>query len=139
MARKAKTATRQEDSVKTTKETHVLPCPITEVERAEYANKLAECIQDLRALEDERKQVMKSFASRKQDLETDTATLSRTVRSGEVMKSVECELVLNYTRLTATLKRTDTGEVVNERPMTQQERQMDMGFDDESETADTEQ
>jgi len=45
------------------------------------------------------------------------------------MRSVGCELALDYASGRATLTRLDTGEVVVERDMSEEEKQMNLDFD----------
>ena len=126
MAKKAKD---NNDRIKVTHEPHPLACKLTTQDRATAAGQLAEAIQNLESLEVEHKVVTKEFNSRKQQFTGSIHRLSREVSNGEAVRSVDCELRLNYTKLTATLVRTDTDEQVEERPMTEDEKQEDLDFE----------
>ena len=117
------------DRIKVTHEPHTLVCKLTTEDRAIAANQLAEALQNLEALEVEHKSVMKEFNSRKQQFAGSIHRLSREVANGEAARSVDCELRLNYSKLTATVVRTDIGEIIEEWPMTEDEKQMDMDFE----------
>jgi len=117
------------DRVKVTHEPHALACKLTTEDRAIAANQLAEAIQNLEALEVDHKTDMKNFNSLKQQFTGSIHRLSREVANGEAVRSVDCELRLNYSTLTASLWRTDTGEMYDQRPMTEDEKQMDMDFE----------
>jgi len=126
MAKKGKDAG---DRIKVTHEPHALACKLTTEDRAVAANQLAEAIQNLEALEVERKVETKNYNSRKQQFVGSVHRLSREVANGEAVRSVDCELKLNYTTLTANLVRTDSGEITETRPMTEDEKQEDLAFD----------
>lgn len=127
MAKKPK---ENEDRVSVTHEPHPLACKLTIEDRAYAAGQLAEAIQSLEVLDVERKTAMKEFGTRAAQLARQVRILSKQVKDGEAVRSVDCELRLNYTKLTATLVRTDTGEITEERPMTEDEKQMDLDFTD---------
>ena len=117
------------DRIKVTHEPHPLACKLTTQDRAIAANQLAEAIQNLEALEIQHKTDTKNFNSLKQQFAGSVHRLSREVSNGEAVRSVDCELRLNYTTLTASLWRTDTGEMYDQRPMTKDEKQMDIDFE----------
>lgn len=119
----------KDDLINITHEPHTLPCKLTTEDRAAAAGQLAETIQNLESLEVEHKVETKEFNSRKQQFTGSIHRLSREVRNGEAARSVDCELRLNYTTLMASLWRTDTDEFVEERPMTEDEKQMPLDFE----------
>jgi len=106
------------------KESHRLPCKISKEQKAEAADQLATAIQEADSLELERKTTLKDLGSRKEALIEKIHKLTQQVKDGVEQRSVDCELQLNYTKLTATLVRLDTEEIVEERPMTEEEKQM---------------
>jgi len=126
MAKKEKDAG---DRIKVTHEPHPLACKLTTQDRATAANQLAEAIQNLEALDIQHKTDTKNFNSLKQQFAGSVHRLSREVANGEAVRSVDCELRLNYTTLAASLVRTDTGEIVETRPMTEDEKQEDLDFE----------
>ena len=125
-------AASKTDLIKVTSEPHELGCPLTAEERAQSADRLAGTIQDLEALEDEKKAEMADLNTRKKSLTKSLRVLTRHVKDGVAMRSVSCDLVLNQTKQTATLIRKDTREEVFVRPLTEEERQLPLDFDDGS-------
>lgn len=119
----------KKDLVKVTHEPHKLLCPLDEKARADAANELASAIQKLESLDGEKKSVTADYNGQIKMVKQATHTLSQKVTNGEEMRSVNCELRLNYTKLTATLVRADTKETVEERPMTDEERQMELDLE----------
>ena len=122
-------AKKKTDLTKVTYEPHTLPCPLSEKEKAEAADQLATAIQSAESLELERKAAMGDFRSRLEALKERIHNLTRQVKEGVESRSVKCELRLNYTKLTAILIRTDTKETVEERPLTDEEKQMKFDLD----------
>jgi len=120
----------KDDLVKVTHEPHKLPFKLGQKEKAEAAEQLATTLQAAESLELERKSVLGEFKSRLNALEERIHKLTLNVKDGVEMRSVECELRLNYTTLAATLIRSDTKEVVEERPMTDEEKQMNLDFEE---------
>jgi len=117
------------DRIKVTHEPHPLACKLTTQDRAIAANQLAEAIQNLEALDIQHKTDTKNYNSLKQQFVGSVHRLSREVANGEAVRSVDCELRLNYSSLTASLVRTDTGEMYDQRPMTEDEKQEDLAFE----------
>jgi hypothetical protein len=133
----AKKTEKPEEQVKTTRETHTLKCSLTDKELLSHGEDLATALDNLRKSEDEKKSVVESFKAQQARLEADIAAKQLLVRNKWEFRKVDCNLVMNYSTQTATLIRLDTDEVVNERKMTHDELQLDLGFDgqDESEAA----
>lgn len=122
---------KEKDTIHTTHEPHTLPCKLDEKDKAEAADQLATAIQQGESLELERKSALGDFNKRQKFLVSRIHNLTINVKDGIIMKSVDCELKLNHTTLTAILIRTDTKEEVETRPMTLEEKQMNL--DDELE------
>ena len=109
-------------------EPHSLPCKLTTEQKAESADQLATAIQQAESLELERKSVMGNFKSRKEFLIERIHNLTTHVKDGIEMRSVDCTLSLNYSKLKATLTRNDTNQIIEERPMTEEEKQMEFEY-----------
>ena len=119
-------AKKEKDIVHTTHEPHTLPCKLNEKDKAETAEQLATAIQQGESLELERKSVLGDLKKRKDNLIERIHNLTIQVKDGIVMRSVDCELKLNHTKLEATLIRIDTKEEVENRPLTLEEKQMNL-------------
>ena len=119
----------KKDLIHKSVEPHRVKCVLTTDEKAEAANQLASAYMDLESLALERKTAMTEFKNRRERIEERVHVLSLKVKEGVEMRSVRCELQLNYTKLRATLIRLDTEEIVEEREMTNDEKQMKLEFE----------
>ena len=122
---------------KTSEETHLLTCDLTTAERAASVMGLCKALEAEGALDAERKATMSEFKSRKDKLAEQVGVLRAQVETGKVIRPVKCSLTFDYVRLTATVKRMDTCEVIEERDMNSDEKQMDLGFDTEAPVTET--
>jgi len=120
------TKKKEIDVVHTTQEPHTLPCMITSKERAEAADQLAMAIQQGESLALERKSALGDLKKRQDNLLERIHNLSIKVKDSIEMRPVVCELRLNHTKLTATLIRLDTNEEVESRPLSSEEKQMNL-------------
>ena len=132
----AKVKTKTDEKIKTTHERHLLKCQLTQEELLGYGDELADALDNLRQLQEEKEQVVKDFKAREAAFEAQVVIKQLLVRNKYEHRQVDCNLVLNYTTQNATLTRLDTNETVKERKMTEEEKQLDLGFDgDEQEEA----
>lgn len=117
-------AKKGEDTIHKTQEFHSVKCKLTVDAKAEAAMQLAEAYTTLESLAIEKKTAMTEFKQRKEKIEEQVHVLSLKVKSGFEPRDIKCELQLNYTKLRATLIRLDTHDIVEERDMTADEKQM---------------
>ncbi len=117
------------DVIQRTQEPHRVKCVLTSDEKAEAAMELANAYQAMESLAIEKKTAMTAFKQRKEKLEEQIHVTSLMVKEGVAMKSVKCELQLNYSKLRAILVRLDTDAIVEEREMTKDEKQMKLEFE----------
>jgi len=117
------------DVIQKTQEPHRVKCVLTSDEKAEAAMELANSYQAMESLAIEKKTSMTAFKQRKEKLEEQIHVTSLMVKEGVAMKSVICELQLNYSKLRAILVRLDTDAIVEEREMTRDEKQMKLEFE----------
>ena len=122
-------AKKSEDSIKTTKETGLLKCDMTEREVADAAETLARNLDELDALESEFKTVKADFKAQIEAKEAQSKVQRGLVRNKYEYRQTSCTLILNYTKQTVIVTRDDTEEIVSDRQMLAEEKQMDMGFD----------
>jgi len=116
------------DQIKEAKEWHPFSHALTDEERRVAANSLAKTLSELEGIEKERKVVNSSFKTKCDGLKRKIAYLGSSVLIGEEQRSIECNRITNYTKGQMVLVRTDTGQVVEERPLSDDEKQME--FDD---------
>lgn len=100
-----------------------LRVPLTGQEKERWADKLADVDQRLRAKVSEAKQVAAGFKSEIDKLKEASAELAEEVRLGE-SRLVTVETTRDYREGTVVKVRTDSGEILSERSMTTDERQM---------------
>lgn len=121
--------TKSKDVIQRTQEPHRVKCVLTTDEKAEAAMQLANAYQAVESLVIEKKVEMTDFKQRKEKLEEQIHVTSLMVKEGVAMRSVKCELQLNHSKLRAILVRLDTNEIVEEREMTKDEKQMNLEFE----------
>lgn len=120
---------KTKDVIQKTQEPHRVKCILTSDEKAEAAMELANTHQAMESLAIEKKAAMTAFKQRKEKLEEQIHVTSLMVKEGIEMRSVECELQLNHSKQRAILIRLDTQEIVKEREMTSDEKQMKLEFE----------
>lgn len=116
-------------SVKTTHETRLLKCALTEIELRDAGQELARHLDELEVLDDKLKEVKADFKAQIEAKEAAAKVQRNLVRNKYDYCPTACTMVLNYTAGTVVVTRDDTKEIVVDRKMLAEEREMDMGFD----------
>jgi len=124
-----------EPKVKTTHETRLLKCELTEEEVRVAAQELARNLDELEALDDKRKEVVADFKAQIEAKEAAAKVQRNLVRNKYDYRNTPCTMVLDYTTCTVVVTRDDTGATVSERKMQAEEKQMNMGFDGDEKAA----
>lgn len=109
----------------------VLPVQFTEEEILSFKNALAFHTAELLKAEKEKKNEVKIHNLNIKDCKDSIADLSEKIESGFEEKSVSCRVKFDHAREMVFIIRTDTDEVVEERPMTEEERQLELQFEKE--------
>ncbi len=91
---------------------------------------LANAVESLELVKLAKKRAMAEYTAKAQTFAQEIQELSRCIRSGYFLREVVCEKRINLGLLTVTVTRQDTGEIVEERPMNTEEKQMTMEFED---------
>lgn len=128
-------AKKDENKIKTTHEIHLLKCDLTQEELLQYGEELATVLDNLRRLQDEKESVVKEFKAREAAFDAEIVVKQLLVRNKYEYCQIDCTLTLDYTDQSAVLIRQDTNETIKERKMTEDEKQMDLGFDGKEEAA----
>jgi hypothetical protein len=128
MATKKTPAPKQEKRVKDQRFTRNLVCILTREERENYSTDLANKIGEQGHLEAEFDNVKKSWKQKLETVELDIGSLSSKVRENRELRTVKCRRLFDYDTGMVSETRTDTGEVFEERPMTDAERQEELDF-----------
>jgi hypothetical protein len=105
-----------------------LPVTLTKEEVAERARRAAHLVSDHDVKAEGFKQEAAANKQELKKIDTEIRGLSDEVRSGRTYRDVPCERVYNWTVGSVTDIRTDTGEVLAERAMSDAERQKALPF-----------
>lgn len=100
-----------------------LRCYLTETETVGYAKKAAVLVERIEDQENEKKMTAKQYAAEISALQDELFGLSRKVRNGYEVRSVDCEIVSDFESKQVAIIRTDTGEPIESRKMTAKELQ----------------
>jgi len=123
------------DVTKITVNTRHLKVPLSQKEIIEMADNLAQSLEDIDSLETELESIKSQFKSKLKELEGKSDGYRTKVRNKYEIRKVDCVEVLNNTAGTALEVRMDTGEIINERILTADERQGRLWETEEEEAA----
>jgi hypothetical protein len=109
------------------KETNFLRYEFTQDERLKMGDDLAQAHNRVEEIDEEEASMKAQVKQSRSSVEATIGTLSRNLANGFVMRNIECKLSYDDPNPgEVTSYRTDNGESVKTRPMTEQERQMDL-------------
>jgi uncharacterized FlaG/YvyC family protein len=103
-----------------------LKCQLTEKEKTELSAKIAKAISDRASAEAKLKEVSASIKAQIAQLDAEISEKALQINNGYEYRNVECRMDKDYRLGSVTITRVDTGEVIRERPMTAEERQMEL-------------
>ena len=109
--------------IATSTEDRQLRVPLTEKELLEAGQKLADALQTLVTLDNELQSFKEQIKGKVAEAEGKSSRFGSLVRQKYEYRPVTCEIARDYTAKMLTVVRTDTGEIVEERPMTRDELQ----------------
>ncbi len=115
--------------------TKPMPVKLTDAEVLKYGRDAARAVADRTRIEAEFDSVKADYKSKIGEQTAIIGKLSPRIHSGIETRDVECEEVRNWTKGTATVTRMDTGEVVESRPMREDEKQMEVTFENDGDEA----
>lgn len=127
-AKKKKPTEKREQDVKREPFRQKLPVVLKAPELADRAQRAAHKLQDHDAKLQEFKEQAKENKIVVERLASEHRELSRVVREGKEFRDVPCERIYNWTDGSVKDVRTDTGEVIAERGMSEAERQKSLPF-----------
>lgn len=114
------------DLVRITEEPHVILVDMSSDEIRFGQEQLLQVLSQIEDLDTEKKVMLSEYTSRGKKLKETYDELTGQLRSRKIMRSVMCRLTLNWTKLTADLHNKETGELIQSRAMTQEERNSSM-------------
>lgn len=106
-----------------------LRCTFTHDELVEQAKRLAEANRQKQRLEDDKKNIVAEYTSRITAQSLEVTVISEKVTNGYEHRDVECRVVYDQPKAgMKTIYRTDTGDVVDQRQMNDEERQLKLSL-----------
>lgn len=106
--------------------TRNLPCRLTDAELLVRADDLSVAVQEITAEENRQTDVKAQMKARLTELDSRKTRLAITVGRKEEYRDIRCELSADLQAGTVTTIRTDTGEAMETRPMSESERQQSL-------------
>jgi len=120
-----------EEKVRASSSTQYLRCEFTDAELKEKGAELARAVNEKDTAESELKNVSTQIKHRISVADGKIRLNSEHIRSGYEMRNVECRKVFYMERDLVEVTRNDTGDVVSQRPLTEEERQFQLNLETE--------
>lgn len=98
----------------------ILPCALSDDDRIKLGDHMATLVEELDKLEEEKKNIPDKIKARRKELTVVKDTLNR----GLTDKAVQCEWIIDHQQGMRFLHRKDTGELIDQRILTDEERQI---------------
>ena len=127
-----KPKTKELPKTKTTTEKRFLKCQLTKEELLQAGEDLATELDNLGQLGTEIESIKKSLKSKEAELDAKIHAKQIIVRNKYEYRQVDCDNILDYEVLECYVIRSDTGEEINRRKMTEDEKQTTLPFDGDS-------
>ncbi len=110
-----------------------LKCTLTEAELRAQAEKMAQNLSQIAQYEADLKSIKKQIESDIARCQADLGSAVEKFRSGFEMRNVDCEVKKDFDTNTVRSYRLDTGEMIRERALTAEERQLMLDLEKKSE------
>lgn len=107
-----------------------LPVPLTDPERLQLGQDMAAAQSKAEQTERDKDAADKAFKGQIEAAYADVSDVAQKLRFGKVHRTVSCQHMMDYRLGRIRVVRMDTGEEIESRSMTSQERQMGMSFGD---------
>jgi hypothetical protein len=115
---------------------HIITKPLsvrlTDEEVLKYGREAARAVADRESIESDFDSMKKDYKARIDEQTAIVSKLSPRIHSGKETRDVECEEVKDWTKGTVVVTRLDTFEIVDQRPMRDEERQMEVQLEEEA-------
>ena len=106
--------------------TTTLDCELKDHEILAYGRELAQVTSEAESEESRQASIKKEMAAKLAGLEARRTEISAKVNRGRELRDVQVEVTADFTAGTATETRLDTGEIVRERPLRDEEKQAEL-------------
>jgi len=100
-----------------------LPCVVTDSECLELAKQMSQLCKQKDDVEAEKARVGREFQKRIKDLSGEISGIKDVINTGLVNRHIACEKAFDYRNKLCITTRIDTGEIVEERPLYEDELQ----------------
>ena len=118
------------DKTMVKKITKPLPCKLEEAEVTQYGRDMARAMNDKARIQAEADSIKQEYKSKIEEQSAIVEKLSGRVHSGIETRDVECQQIMNWTKGTVSVTRMDTREIIEKRPMREDEKQSEMKLGD---------
>ena len=118
---------------KTRKLTRVLRCKLTKDETIVAANEMADAQSTIGQLEDELNKAKSEYKGKIAGQEAIRSTKSQIISTGFEHRGVECTETMDWENGRVVVQRDDTGEIVDDRAMSESEKQMGLDLEETEE------
>lgn len=112
-----------------------LDCRLSDAEMLELGKQLARANTELEEAEEKKREVTKQLAADVESARNNAVSLSRRLNRGAEFREVNCEVIRDLETCTVRTVRLDTYEVVSERAMTDEERQLKLDWEERAAAA----
>ena len=109
---------------KVTEHTANLKYPFKETEIQGMSQELAESVKAKKIKEDEAKSISSQYKSEIDGFQAKLSSLSEKITSGWEMRMIKCRETIDWEKDIRTVVRLDTGEVIDQGPIPEDQRQM---------------
>lgn len=109
----------------------MLKCVFTEHEMTAFRDQIADEIVELGSLEDEKKAVVSGFSAKINEKKASTNNLASKIKNGYEYREIRCLVSYDYHNGIKTIAREDTGEIVAEERISEDECQRILPIEDE--------
>ena len=124
--------TAKEPHIETEKTTEYLEYRFSEDELKDIGLEMARATNRASEAEEQKKAAMAGFKDTIEKEQLTARMSARHISNGYEMRNIECKKYLDFTNCTVKVIRTDTGEIVVERKMRDNEKQMSIASYDET-------
>ncbi len=112
----------------------LLKCPLSEGELKQLAEQMAQDLAQISQAEADLKSIRKRIEADISKCQSDLVSVVERYRSGFEMRLIECQIQKDFQTNTVRVVRLDTGEMIRERALTAEERQLMLDLEKKEET-----